>query len=947
MGSAIKTFIAYQLSIFFAETINSAMDMVEVVNLFNVSLGQLSEETNRALVELSAISGLDLTNLREATGTYALLARSMGFANDQASVLALNTTKLALDLSSLMNVPIKQVYADLRSGLLGQTETVYKYGVDLTEASLQQTAFDLGLQKSVRTMTQGEKMWLRYETLIRQTTLAQGDLARTLETPANQMRILGERITTLGRAIGNVLLKALAGVLPYLNAFVTILTSFFQLIGRLIGAELPKIEDTVNTGGTGISGIGDEAEGSADKVKELNKELKDTVLGFDELHTIQKASPQDSSSGGGGAGLPDGDINKVLSEYDNRLKNIKTLVDDIVDSFYEWLGLTRDINEETGEIEFNLIEGGFADKLKQAIEDEDWFEVGRLIGSKLTEAVAKLNEFISWDNISNSVRNAVNTISGLINGFFAGFGWDVLGQTIGNGLNSAIYTGILLLNSINFVSIGQSIAETLNNAISTIDWTALGYLISSGVNSAFDFFLGLLKDFDFIKFGISLGEALMGAIRNTDFTQVGTTLATGLTGIVDTVAGFINTLDTQTIIEAVINFASGFFETINQWIVEKIQTDDGASILGAIGTFIGLIAAGIPTLIGTLVGGLASSLITFIGTAIGELLPTFGETASSMLSYFASAIDSLDKGELLQAGINILAGIIQGFVSAFVLIGEAILKFFNWIIDGIKNAFGIHSPAEKTKPLGENILLGIVEGFKSKFQDFTNAINSWFEEKVKPWFTIEKWSELWENVKSAFSQKWDEILTWWQDTAIYKFIEEKLKPKFTKEYWLDLLKGAKEAVKESFKAGFNGAIEMVERAVNWIIEKINTLHWTVPDWVPAIGGSEWGFDFDPISIPRLARGGMLQGGQLFVAGEYGKTEMVGNYNGKTTVMPLENTDFVKAMYDAVYSAVIQGQSGGTQNIENILYLDGEVVYKSYNKTSKKKGVNFNLGEFAR
>ena len=113
----------------------------------------------------------------------------MGMVDEQAQILSTNTYHLALDIASLNNVPIQQAMEDLRSGLVGQSETVYKYGIDVTEASLKTEALAEGITKSVRNMSQGEKMALRYNVMLKSTGLAQGDFAKTIASPANQFKI--------------------------------------------------------------------------------------------------------------------------------------------------------------------------------------------------------------------------------------------------------------------------------------------------------------------------------------------------------------------------------------------------------------------------------------------------------------------------------------------------------------------------------------------------------------------------------------------------------------------------------------------------------------------------------------------------------------------------------------------------------------------------------------
>jgi len=305
---------------------NSALDMIEVTNLFSVSLGDATEEASKFTVELSKISGLDNTNIQGAVGTFALLSRSMGVGTENARVLGENVYKLGLDLSSLTNVPINQVMQDLRSGLVGQSETVYKYGLDVTEASLKQEAMNQGIEKSVRNMSQGEKMALRYSVMIKKSNLAHGDFAKTIETPANQLRILKERFTTLARSVGTIFIPILSATLPYLNALMQVLTDLTNVIARLVGFEPPKFGDAMGN-------LGDSANDAEEAVDGVGKALQNLRGGFDELNTLSSASGSD------GTGVSAGDPNDFdFGTYDNMMDQVALKSDEIYEKISGALG---------------------------------------------------------------------------------------------------------------------------------------------------------------------------------------------------------------------------------------------------------------------------------------------------------------------------------------------------------------------------------------------------------------------------------------------------------------------------------------------------------------------------------------------------------------------------------------------------------------------------------
>ena len=303
-----------------SSVVGSAMDMVETQNLFEVSMGDGLVTATAYVEKLSQLTGLDTTNLKSAVGNYALLAKSMGLSTDQATQLSTTITDLALDLSSLTNVPINQVMADLRSGLVGQSETVYKYGLDVTEAALKSEALALGISKSVRNMSQGEKMALRYNVMIRQSALAHGDFAKTLETPANQARILQERIVSLGRAIGTIFIPILTKVLPYLNAFVRVLTEIVQKIASLVGYEIES---------SNISDLSSNLDGVTDSAEEAASAMKGITTGIDELNLLTEPSVSTDDDTSSAGGILDG---LELATYDNLLDSISAKSSEIAEN---------------------------------------------------------------------------------------------------------------------------------------------------------------------------------------------------------------------------------------------------------------------------------------------------------------------------------------------------------------------------------------------------------------------------------------------------------------------------------------------------------------------------------------------------------------------------------------------------------------------------------------
>ena len=239
-----------------------------------------------------------------------------------------NLTQLGYDLSSYANIPIEEAMLKLQSGISGELEPLRRLGYDLSQAKLQQTALNLGIKESVANMTQAEKAELRYYAIMTQVTTAQGDMARTLEAPANQLRILQAQLTQAARAIGNIFIPALNAILPYAIAAVQVIREIANALANLAGFKLTDVDYSgVNSAAVGAGSLADNLDDAAGAAKKL----KQYTAGFDELNVFAPNTGSGSGAGAGGAGGFDFD----LPTYDflgdavqTRIGEIKKMIED-------------------------------------------------------------------------------------------------------------------------------------------------------------------------------------------------------------------------------------------------------------------------------------------------------------------------------------------------------------------------------------------------------------------------------------------------------------------------------------------------------------------------------------------------------------------------------------------------------------------------------------------
>lgn len=300
----------------------------EDLNLFTASMGQYAKEAQEYAENVGEIMGIDPAKWMRNQGVFNTLLSGFGSVADRSYLMSKNLTQLGYDISSFFNISVEDAMQKLQSGVSGELEPLRRLGYDLSQAKLEQTALTLGIEKSVSAMTQAEKAELRYYAIMTQVTTAQGDMARSLDAPANQLRIFQAQLTQASRAIGNIFIPILQKILPIAIAVLHIVRELADAIAKLFHFKLTEID---------YSGVGNLASGAEDAAAGFDdatsaaKELKKSVMGFDELNILNG----NTASGSGSAGMPSGsgfdfelpeygflnDVSKQADEVTQKLKN--------------------------------------------------------------------------------------------------------------------------------------------------------------------------------------------------------------------------------------------------------------------------------------------------------------------------------------------------------------------------------------------------------------------------------------------------------------------------------------------------------------------------------------------------------------------------------------------------------------------------------------------------
>ena len=464
-------------------------DYVENLNLFTVAMGEGAQAAYDYAHEVKEALGIDPSEWMRNQGVFKQITSGFGVVQDKANLMSKNLTQIGYDISSFFNISIEESMQKVQSGIAGELEPLRRLGYALDQATLQELAYKHGIDMKITAMTQAQKSQLRYLAIMQQSGNVMGDMARTITTPANAMRILNQQITQLRRALGNLLIPAISAILPYVQAFVELLTEAIQRLAVLVGFELPKI-DYSNLGG--LTGGAESAGDALDNAAEKAKKLKSYTMGFDELNVISESAAAGSGTGTG-AGLG-GDLGIELPEYDF-LAGLKEQTDkvkkSILDFFKEWEGTIKTVAA--------LLAGLWA--------------------------VGKIKKFVTWAKAAWDVlRNTsvVRTAVSLWNAFADGFS---LLRSRGAGFFSSYAGGLR--------NMGYSMS-TLQKAVGAVIALGAEFLVVS--NRTKELTLGNIS-LENALFSIIGTTALVGTAMYAMFDTFGIVL-TVITAVVAAVVGF-------------------------------------------------------------------------------------------------------------------------------------------------------------------------------------------------------------------------------------------------------------------------------------------------------------------------------------------------------------------------------------------------------------------------
>lgn len=707
-------------------------------NRVNDTLGKLSGlkvNVQGGLLEESGAKnlGLNIQEITQYASQLASVTNSLGQTGEATTAITKSMTMLAGDISSLFNVDYSTVAQNLQSGLIGQSRALYKYGIDITNATLATYAYNLGISKSVSEMTQMEKQQLRVLAILDQSKVSWGDLANTINSPSNMLRQFSNNMKEVGMVAGQLFIPILSKVMPVVNGVTIAIKRLLVNLASLMGVKI----DFESFGQSGYKDTSDGLEDISDgyqNVADSAKKATLSLMGFDEINKLQDdtSSSKGSSGGGGGSSIDlTDDIAKAAAEYEAawnkafaNMENSAIAWADRIDKALEPVKkIFRDFAigdfKMAGQDTSNLVAGIF-NWFAKAIDDVPWFKIGHNIG----EYLAGLNWLEIFSSLGNVLWQAIKAAIELWSGSFTAA-----------PIETTLITAIAALK---FTGLGSVLKKKLVTVIGT---SIKGALKSFGTGSIISGIGGLLTT----DIGTIIGAGTA--------TEIGLTIGAGIVGgIVAAIAGF----------------------NLGNWLNEKLTGEK--------------IDMSMFDQLAYLIKAPFEDLPSFIDGVIETI--TFGHKDDIANWWTTSVAPWFTKEKWGELGDNIKTSLSEKWNSF--LDWWSNTAIVGWWNNNVAPWFEKETWVDAV----DGMKLGIQEKWDSIVGWWNSlAIVSWWSNDVRPWFTKEKWENLADGIKKGIQGKWDDIVDWWDSKPSLQRISvaiEDFKTKIQnawnsfKQWWNDL-----------------------------------------------------------------------------------------------------------------------------------------------------------------
>ena len=691
-------------------------DFYEATDLFHNAMGNLSGEADTLISKMQGLLGVDPTKAMTYMATIQSLGTSFGLTSDKAYILSKNLTQLAYDEGSYWNKNVAETFTAMSSAISGEIEPIRRLGVDLSQARLQQELLALGFNKQVSSLSQADKAVLRYIAIMKQTANVQGNLAQTIQSPANQIKILKAQLDMLAKSVGSLLYPAMKSILPPLIAAVQLIREFVQWVAKLMGVKVVFTDFTKSAGSVG--GIGDAMDDTTDSTKKAAKALKDYTMGFDELNIIDPTQGSSGSGGGASAGNILGDVD--LSGYDmfkqyneefakqidaikQKIKAMLPLIATVATALAAWklTNLITDIVDAISKMNAlkSIVLGlgvftvgvvleitGIKDAIENGVNGKNFAEIvlGALIG---TTGAAILGKGIAQFIVTGFGNTAVGAAIKAAGGSTAGA---IIGAAVGG-----VVTGIPM-----FVT---GVYDAVKNGLNTLN----GILIPLGSTMA----------------GAGIG-AIIGSLGGPIGTGIGTLIGLIVGGLTDVGIAIYQNWDKITeSLDKASESLKNWFVGVGEWWNEKWQ-GFSANFQTAWDSLPGFVQHPIQALNQASAG--LKQWFAGVGEWWNQKWAGFKENWDKAWNSLVDTIKNL-PAKFLDYGKNIVQGLIDGINKGIENAKKTVGGLAKAILDKFTTDTGIHSPSKVFEQFGIYIDQGLANGINAALpyveQAMTNLVN--------------------------------------------------------------------------------------------------------------------------------------------------------------------------------------------------------------------------------
>lgn len=684
-------------------------DFYEATDLFHNAMGNLSGEADALISKMQGLLGVDPTKAMTYMATIQSLGTSFGLASDKAYVLSKNLTQLAYDEASYWNKNVAETFTAMSSAISGEIEPIRRLGIDLSQARLQQELLALGFNKQVSSLSQADKAVLRYIAIMKQTANVQGNLAQTIQSPANQIKILKAQLDMLAKSVGSLLYPALKAILPPLIAAVQLIREFVEWVAKLMGVKVVFTDFTKSADSVG--GIGDAMDDAADSTKKAAKALKDYTMGFDELNIIDPTQGNSGSGSDASAGNILGDVD--LSGYDMFKNYVGTSIDEMKQKIKSMLPLIATVATALA-----------AWKLTNLITDivDAISKMNALKSIVLGLGVFTVGVVLEITGIKDAIENGVNGKN---------FAEIVLGALIGTTGAAILGKGIaqFIVTGFGNTAVGAAIKAAGGSTAGAIIGAAVGGIVTgipmfvTGVYDAVENGLntlnGILIPLGSTMTGAGIG-AIIGSLGGPIGTGIGALIGLIVGGLTDVGIAIYQNWDKITeSLDKASESLKNWFVGVGEWWNEKWQ-GFSANFQTAWESLPGFVQHPIQAL-GQASAGLKQWFVG-VGEWWSQKWAGFKENWDKAWNSLVDTIKNL-PAKFLDYGKNIVQGLIDGINKGIENAKKTVGGLAKAILDKFTTDTGIHSPSKVFEQFGIYINQGLANGITGSLGYVNDAMN--------------------------------------------------------------------------------------------------------------------------------------------------------------------------------------------------------------------------------